>query len=303
MNRLSGVTIASISTATGASAQGTARKYGIEKIFGNADALIEDDASNTILITTRHDHHASAVLKSIASGKHVFVEKPLCIREEQLEAISDAYHRLSNRPVLTVGFNRRFSSHAQELRKWIEASGERPVIRYRVNAGTIPLNHWIQDPEIGGGRIIGEVCHFVDLCCYLTNSSVSEVYAASLDTPGDYRGDNVCITLKHADGSRSTIDYLANGDPSCAKEVIEIFCGRGLAVCDDFQQTIFHRAGKKRKIKTSGMDKGFQAELEAFTKSVTGRGPIPIPFESLRNTTLSTFRILKSMATGEACPV
>lgn len=296
--RIPGVTLTAVSTATGASAQGTAKKYGISRIFGSAEALIDDKETNAVLVATRHDHHAGAVLRALDAGKHVFVEKPLCLREEELEAIREKYASLNPRPVLAVGFNRRFSSHAVAIRKWIEESGERPVIRYRVNAGAIPLTHWTQDPEVGGGRIVGEACHFVDLCAYLAGSPVEEVFASALETPGAYRGDNVCIVLKHADGSRSTLDYLANGDPACPKEVFEVFCGRGLAVCEDFHQTGFHRGGARRKHKTSGMDKGFEGELEAFVKAATGRGPEPIPFESLHNSTLTTFRILESMATG-----
>ena len=293
-----GVAIASIATATGVSARGTAEKYRIAKIFGDSRSQLLDPSSNSALITTRHNHHVEAVLGALDAGKHVFVEKPLCIREEELESIRAKYEGMKERPVLTVGFNRRFSSHAAELKKWITGSGEMPVIRYRINAGFIPRDHWTQDPEIGGGRIVGEVCHFIDLASFLAGAPVEEVFATALETPGNYRGDNVCITLKHANGARSSIDYLANGDPACPKEHIEVFCGRGLAVCEDFRTTTFHKEGARRKFKSSGMDKGFQAELEAFCNAVTGRGPEPISFASLVNTTLTTFRILESISAG-----
>ena len=121
-----------------------------------------------------------------------------------------------------------------------------------------------------------------------------------LETPGDYREDNVAVVLKHANGARSSIDYLANGDPACPKEHIEVFAGRGLAACEDFWRTSFSRGGRVKKHKTSGMDKGFQAELEAFRDAILGKRPPPIPFESLANTTLTCFRIQESIATGEA---
>ena len=301
--KIPGAGIVAIATATGASARGTAEKYGIVKIFGDSLSLIFDSGSNAVVISTRHNHHAEAVLAALDAGKHVFVEKPLCLRETELQSIRDRYEGMLNRPVLTVGFNRRFSPHASELKKWIDASGELPVIRYRVNAGFIPANHWVQDPEVGGGRIIGEVCHFIDLCSHLAGAPATEVFATALETPGEYRNDNVCITIKHANGARASIDYLANGDPACPKERIEVFCGRGLAECEDFRATVFHKGGGRRKFKTSGIEKGYLAELQAFCDAVKGRGPEPIPFASLVNTTLATFRILESIATGSALKV
>lgn len=296
--RIKGLTLNSISTATGVSAKGTAEKYGIGKIYGDASALLADADTNTAFITTRHNHHAEAVLNGLANGKHIFVEKPLCIREDELNAIRSAYEGMTVRTVLTVGFNRRFSAHALQIREWVESSGERPIIRYRVNAGFIPKNHWIQDLDIGGGRIVGEACHFVDLCSFLAGAEVSEVFAVELETPGDYNGDNVCVTLKHRNGARSTLDYIANGDPTCPKEIIEVYCGKGMAVCADFMATTFTKGGKSRKIKSASMDKGFNQELEAFVAAVSGRAPAPIPFESLVNTTLTTFRILESISTN-----
>lgn len=290
------VRIESIATATGVSARGTAEKYKIGKIFSDLGALLDDPEINVAFITTRHVHHAGAVLQAISLGKHVFVEKPLCLREEELEAIRVAYEAASPKRVLLVGFNRRFSTHAVKLRDWVAATGERPVIRYRVNAGSIPRNSWIQDPEIGGGRVIGEVCHFVDLCAFIAESLVEEVYASALETPGDYSGDNLCILLKHANGARSTIDYLANGDPALPKEMIEVFAGKGVALCEDFWVTTFSRKGKKTKYKSSGMDKGFQPELAAFRDAVLGRAEDPISFGSLINSTRVTFAILRSVA-------
>lgn len=298
--KLKDVSLAAIATATGVSARGTATKYGIGKLFADSSALLQDSDVNAVLITTRHNHHGPAVLQALQAGKHVFVEKPLCLTEDELNAIRDTYESAGERPVLLVGFNRRFSSHAAKLQAWVQASGERPVIRYRVNGGFIPRETWIQDTEVGGGRIVGEACHFVDLCAFIAGAEVEEVYAAGLETPGDYTGDNVCIILKHVNGARSTIDYLANGDPSLPKEVIEVFTARGIATCEDFMETTFVRNGKRSRHKTSGMDKGFDAELTAFRESVLGRAETPIPFGSLVNTTLTTFRILESVASGEA---
>lgn len=303
LSALAGVRIEAIATATGISARGSAEKYGIGRIYADSDALLEDKDVNTAFITTRHNNHASSILKALKLGKHVFVEKPLCIREEELEAIREAFEAATARPVLMVGFNRRFSTHAARLKEWIDASGEKPVIRYRINAGMIPKESWIQDPEVGGGRVIGEVCHFVDLCSFLAGSGVQEVYATVLETPGGYNEDNVCITLRHSNGARSTIDYLANGDPSGSKEFIEVFCGRGLATCEDFWVSTFSRAGKKSRYKSSGMDKGFPQELAAFRDAVLGKGSTPVAFDSLANTTLCTFRIRESIASNNVLRV
>jgi predicted dehydrogenase len=292
------VGLEAIATATGVSARGTAEKYKIGKIFSDSGALLEDEDVNTAFITTRHNLHAPAILKALSLGKHVFVEKPLCIREEELDAIRAQYESATPQPVLMVGFNRRFSSHAVKLREWVRASGERPVIRYRVNAGIIPKNIWIQDPEVGGGRVVGEACHFIDLCAYLAESPVEEVYATVLETPGDYNEDNLCVILRHANGARSTLDYLANGDTAAPKEFIEVFSGRGIATCEDFWVSTYSRGGKKTRFKSSGMDKGFATELGAFRDAVLGNAPAPIEFDSLANTTLCTFRILESIASN-----
>jgi predicted dehydrogenase/threonine dehydrogenase-like Zn-dependent dehydrogenase len=295
---LPGFTLAALSTATGVSARGTADKYRIPSIHSDAAGLIAGDEVDAVVIATRHDLHGPQVLASLASGKHVFVEKPLCIREEELDAIRSAQSGPGARPVLMVGFNRRFSSHARRLRDWVEASGENPFIRYCVNAGAIPGTSWIQDPEVGGGRIVGEACHFVDLCAYLAGSPVAEVFATCLDTPGDYHGDNVSILLVHRSGARSSIDYLANGDTSLPKERVEVFCAGGVAACEDFSETRFVRRGRKSAWKSKGVDKGFQQELEAFALAVAGKEPPPIALESLLNTTAATFRALESIATG-----
>lgn len=292
------VELVSLATATGVSARATAEKLGLTKVFSDFTPLVQDPAINTVIITTRHDLHARAVLTALESGKHVFVEKPLCIHEAELIRIEKTYAELEIQPVLLVGFNRRFSSHAQALRKWIDNSTERPFIRYRINAGQIPNTHWIQDSEVGGGRIIGEGCHFVDLCAYLAGSEIVEAYATALDSPGGYSQDNVAILLKHADGSRSAIDYLANGDPALPKELIEVFCGKGIARCEDFKVTEWSRSGKTGKHRTGVMDKGFEAELKSFIQAVQGASPSPIAFESLANTTRTTFRIMESLTSN-----
>jgi predicted dehydrogenase len=298
LGSMANLRIEAIATATGASARGTAEKYGIRKIFADSTALLDEKNINTVFITTRHNHHASAVLHALQADKHVFVEKPLCLREEELTSIREAYTSKNPQSILMVGFNRRFSQHALKLKEWVDATDERPVIRYRVNGGVIPKSSWIQDPDIGGGRIIGEVCHFVDFCSFLAGAGVEDVFASTLESQGDYNNDNVNVILRHSNGARSSIDYLANGDPSLPKEQIEVFSGRGIATCEDFRISTFSRGSKKSKFKSSGMDKGFETELAAFCDAVLGKKKSPISFESIANTTLTTFRIVESIASN-----
>lgn len=301
--KLEGVRLQSLATATGASARGTADKHRIPSVYSDGDELIRDREVDAVFVATRHHQHAGSVLAALAAGKHVFVEKPLCIRPEELEAIADLYGSLPSRPVLCVGFNRRFSEHARRMRAWIEAGGELPAIRYCINAGYVEKSSWLQDPETGGGRLVGEACHFVDLCAFLAGSEVAQVHAAGLETPGGYSNDNVLLTLVHGNGAVSSIQYLANGDPSLPKERIEVFCGRGMAACEDFATTAFHRGGKRTVFRSKGVDKGFDAELAAFRDAASGKAPPPIPFESLFNTTRTTFLALESIASRAAVAV
>ncbi len=299
-----GIELHAIATATGVSARTTAQKYTIPYLYSDSNELLQKPEINTVVISTRHDSHAALVTEAINRGHHIFVEKPLCLNEEELDAIRSAYDSMHGAGgkaggVLMVGFNRRFSSHAAKLKAWVEASGEKPLIRYRINGGIIPKTSWIQDPEIGGGgRIVGEACHFVDFCSFVAGADVASVFASALETPGEYSGDNVSIVLKHKNGAQSAIDYFANGDTSLPKEVVEVSCAKGVATCEDFHTTHLVRGGKRTTHKTSGMDKGFNAEMDRFFSAVRGESSAPISFESLCNTTRTTFLIRKSITNG-----
>jgi len=233
------------------------------------------------------------VIKAMEHGKHCFVEKPLCIYEEELEAIKEVY---DGRSILQVGFNRRFSPMIEKMRSKLHGS---VAINYRVNAGIIPKEVWIQDREIGGGRIIGEVCHFIDTCSYLVNSEVVFVYAATIQKSDQSipDEDNVNITLKYANGSTATIGYYAYGDSTMPKEYIEAF-GNGVSMqMTDFRELLIYSEGKKEKSKSANQDKGFVGEFKAFQQAVKS-GKAAIEFASLYNTTKSTFRILESIRSG-----
>ncbi len=293
MQKVGGYELVGLCTATGVSAQGTGKKYDFKYMTTDSSEIYKNDEINSLFITTQHDKHASAIISSIESGKHCFVEKPLCIYEEELEAIKEAY---SGNTIVQVGFNRRFSPMVESMKKSINGQVS---VNYRVNAGVIPKDVWIQDRTIGGGRIIGEVCHFIDTCSYIIGSDVLSVFASTV-TKEDQSipdEDNINIILNYANGSTATIAYYAYGDTAMPKEYIEVF-GNGVSMTmTDFRELIVYKNGKAHKEKSANQDKGFMGEFKAFKDAVKS-GKEAISFESIYNTTKSTFKILESIRTG-----
>jgi predicted dehydrogenase len=259
----------------------------------DSNEIYKNDEINSVFITTQHDKHSDAVIKSIESTKHCFVEKPLCIYEEELEAIKDSY---TGKTIVQVGFNRRFSPMIESMKKSINGQVS---VNYRINAGIIPKDVWIQDRTIGGGRIIGEVCHFIDTCSYLINSDVVSVFATTI-TKEDQSipdEDNVNIILNYANGSTATIGYYAYGDTTMPKEYIEVF-GNGVSMSmTDFRELKIYCGAKTKKTKSANQDKGFVNEFKAFKDAVKS-GESAISFDSIYNTTKTTFKILESIRTG-----
>jgi predicted dehydrogenase/threonine dehydrogenase-like Zn-dependent dehydrogenase len=259
------------------------------------DVLIKDDI-NTIFIATPHSSHAELVIKALKVNKNVFAEKPLAINQEQLKAVIETKGKY-DKPLM-VGFNRRFANISATIKKEFRNVGEPLVVNIRVNAGHIPKNHWTQQAEIGGGRIIGEVCHFIDLMQYFTDSEPVKVFAESISSNNIKitTEDNVAIIVKFANGSVGNLTYLANGDKSMPKERIEVFGGENIGVINDFRSGTFFRNGKITKLKSSG--KGHKEEISAFLDAVTEGKECPISFRSICLTTLTTFKILDSLSTG-----
>ena len=293
MAKVGGYDLVGLCTATGVSAEGTGKKYDFKYITTDSDEIFKNTEINSVFITTRHDDHASKVIKAIENSKHCYVEKPLCIYKDDLEDIAEIY---DGKSIIQVGFNRRFSPMIKNMKKSL--SGQ-VSINYRVNAGVIPKDIWIQDRTIGGGRIVGEVCHFIDTCSYLIGSQVESVYASTLSKndqsiPDE---DNVNITLNYGNGSVATIAYYAYGDNTMPKEYIEAF-GNGVSMqMTDFRELLIYSDGKIKKEKSSNQDKGFVAEFEAFKQSVQS-GINAIEFDSIYNTTKTTFKILESIKSG-----
>ena len=284
-----------IASSGGLHAQHSGKKFGFQYATSSEDEIINDPKINTVAILTRHDTHAEIVIKALKAGKHVFVEKPLANNEKQLTQITKALS--TNHSLLTVGFNRRFAPLIQNLKSQIVNRTEPLHAHYRVNAGFIPANHWTQDEAIGGGRIIGEACHFIDVLTYLVGALPVKVSAYALPNNGKYREDNVSMTFTFADGSIGVVDYLANGDKSLPKERLEVFCGGMVAVLDDYVSLTTVKDGQKKDERIA-QDKGWRAEMAAFAESVRAGKEPPIPYEQIMAVTKSTFAAVESIRNG-----
>ena len=290
IEKIEGYELVGVCTATGVSAEGTGKKYDFKYITTDTNEIFSNSEINSVFITTQHNTHATLVLDAIKSKKHCFVEKPLAIYEDELESIADAYDGES---IIQVGFNRRFSPMIGHMKKCL--SGQISV-NYRINAGVIPKDVWIQDREIGGGRVIGEVCHFIDTCSFLIDSEVVSLYASTIQKSDQSipNEDNLNVILNYANGSTATIAYYAYGDAAMSKEYIEVF-GNGVSMrMTDFRELIIYENGKEKKEKSYNQDKGFGNEFKAFKESVKSGEPA-ISFSSLYNTTKTAFKILESI--------
>lgn len=293
-----------VMTSSGTTSKRVAERFGFEFCTDNEADILANRDIKTVFIATRHDSHGDYVLKALRAGKHVFVEKPLTLTLEELEGIRRFYHEgheeheSKGRPQLMVGFNRRFAPLAVELKKKLSKSPMSMI--YRVNAGAIPADHWIQDAEIGGGRIIGEACHFIDFMTFLCGACPVTVYASALPDPQDLN-DTVSISIQFGDGSIGTINYFANGSKALDKEYVEVYQSGLTAVLNDFRELTVYGKGKPVRHKTLSQDKGQSAMIKAFLNGVkTGTGA-PIPFEELYAVSLATFAAKRSLT--ERVPV
>jgi predicted dehydrogenase/threonine dehydrogenase-like Zn-dependent dehydrogenase len=282
-----------IASAGGLHARHSGRKFGFQYATSSEDEIIHDPKINTVAILTRHDTHADLVVKALKAGKHVFVEKPLAINSDQLSEVSKQLSK-TDHCLLMTGFNRRFSPLARSLKSQLSTLQEPKYLHYRVNAGYIPADHWTQDPAIGGGRIIGEACHFIDVLTFLVGALPFSVSAHALPNNGKYSEDNVSMTFTFPDGSIGVVDYLANGDKSMPKERLEVFCEGMAAVLDDYVSLTTVKDGRK-KVESGTQDKGWKGETAAFARAIQSGGEAPIPYEQIIGVTRSTFAAVKSL--------
>jgi predicted dehydrogenase/threonine dehydrogenase-like Zn-dependent dehydrogenase len=292
IKRPSNARLIGLCASNGARARSASQKFGIEFCTSHEDEIYSDSSINTIVIATRHNLHARQIVSALDSGKHVFCEKPLCISEEEFETIREAYGRTKGLQLM-VGFNRRFAPMARQMKVFLGQSTSPLIMHYRVNAGALPKDHWINDPEQGGGRIIGEVCHFVDFLSFLCGASPMNLHASGFSSMDD---QNAVISLEFADGSLGTIHYVCNGDRAYSKERVEVFAAGCVAVLDDFRRLDLVRYGEKKTLRSRlRQDKGHVAEWQAFAESIRSGSPAPIPFDEIATTTLATIRIAESL--------
>ncbi len=300
---LKSIKMIGVSASSGLSSRAAADRFGFNYCTTDSEEILNDPRINTVAILTRHNLHARQVIAALEAGKHVFVEKPLCMTEEELQQIISVYQKEGGpRPALMVGFNRRFAPFVVELKRKLECVKEPLMLNYRVNAGFIPLDHWTQDAALSGGRLIGEGCHFIDLLTHLTGSRARRVTTRALPDSGRYSQDNLLVTLECADGSIGTLTYVANGDKGFGKEFLEVFGGGLSARLDDYR-TLLIRDGAKTVQQTARLrqDKGHKAEWAAFAAHITGSSTAaaPISFDEIVHSTRLTLAARRSLQTGE----
>ncbi|MBN1440187.1 MAG: bi-domain-containing oxidoreductase [Anaerolineales bacterium] len=288
----------SIVSGGGLTAALAAKEFGFLRAAADPADVLNDPAINAVAIFTRHHLHAALASRALGSGKHVFCEKPLALREEELLEVERAWKDAAERAPLTlmVGFNRRFAPLVEPVRRMIAEAGEPPVLAVRVNAGALPRGHWTQDPVQGGGRILGEACHFVDLMTFLAGSAPVRVFAGGASSFGVDTEDNFAATLEFAGGAVGTLVYSSAGDRAFPKERIEVFCGGRAAVIDDFRTAEIWRGGSRHRWRSPmAQDKGHRAVWEAFIRCLHDGGPAPIPAPEIFAVTRATFALLQAV--------
>jgi len=289
------IALKGVMDSSGAVAKKVAEKYGFDFCTSDEKEIFENPEINTVFIASRHDSHADYVLKGLRNGKNVAVEKPLCLSESKLAEIKESFVQaqgFSPAPILLVGFNRRYAPLTKILK---ERLGVGPMAMiYRVNAGRIPADSWIQDKDVGGGRIIGEVCHFVDYLTFMNGSFPESVFAVAMADVSNLE-DTLNISMKFKNGSIGAISYLANGSKTFFKEHIEIYKDGITGTIRDFKELRIYERGKKLKKKLWSRDKGQRNMIRTFLDSIKSGKPSPISFEELYTVTLTTFKIIESI--------
>lgn len=279
----------------GVSGTALAKKFEISNSATDYEAVLKEKTVNTIAITTRHNLHAPMVIKSLQANKNVFVEKPLALNTEELNNIIDAYQKGNS--TLTVGFNRRFSPYATKMKSLLGNSNTPIHVVATMNAGMIPANVWVHDLKIGGGRIIGEACHFIDLISYFTGSKVISVCMNAMGKAPEENTDNATLLLKYANGSNGVINYFANGSKTYSKERVEVYSQERTLILDNWRNLKGYGFKGFSKMKTK-MDKGHKSQFELLVNQINNGGEALIPFDELVNTTKASFAAIESLKTA-----
>ncbi len=299
VNKVGGIAPVGIVSASGASARHASQRYGFGFAASDPEVLFKDPAINIIAILTRHNLHTPQILAALSAGKHIYCEKPLAISREQLDQLTSALQG-ENQPMLMCGFNRRFAPLAQNLKAFIDRRQEPLFAHYRVNANMLPPGHWLVDPQVGGGRIIGEGCHFIDFLTFLVGETPVEVNTQGLPDNGVYSEDNLVMNFRFPDGSLGVVSYLANGDKSYPKEYLEVFSGGRIGVLNDWRKLeIVHDGRRRVKRHRLQQVKGHQQAWGAFLEALqTDKNP-PIPYQHLIGVTRASFAAVDALHSGE----
>jgi len=297
LQAIGGTAFRGILTSTGLSAGDVAAKRGFAFATDDVETVLADEATDVVIVGTRHDTHAALVVSLLERSKHVYVEKPLASTRAGLELVLKAY--AESESSVMVGFNRRFSPLAREAIERLTGMKEPRTIAIRVNAGAIPKDHWIQQLESGGGRIVGEMCHFVDLAACLAGSPATTVYAA--DTANGKSAalqDSLTSVLRYQNGSVATITYCADGDTAAGKELVEVMCSGMSIRIDDFRSLDITAGGKTKTTRLASVDKGHKDEMRAVVDMATGKYDAASLFAEAVSSSLATFAVVESLTTG-----
>jgi predicted dehydrogenase/threonine dehydrogenase-like Zn-dependent dehydrogenase len=280
----------------GVSSTHLAKKFSIPLSTTDYKEVLSDKDVDAVFICTRHNLHAQMCIEALLAGKQVFIEKPLGLNSEEIDRVAQQY-RKSNKSVM-VGFNRRFSPLIVKVKEILGASAPLITMEMTVNAGAIPANSWVHDPVVGGGRIIGEACHFIDLFAFLSQSPIVSVCAGSMGDTDPLRADNVTIMLKAANGSQGTVHYFSNGSRDFPKETMKIFFLGKVLTLDNFRELRGYNCGAFRKKRLFSQDKGHAGEITAYAAFLANGGPPPIPFEQIDNVSRATIAAVTSLQKG-----
>ncbi len=298
VQKAGGITKVGIASAAGLTARHAANRFGFAFASSDEQEILQNERINLVAILTRHHQHARQVMAALKNGKSVFCEKPLALTLEELVEV-ERLVETGETPLLTIGYNRRYAPFSQKLSNFFNTRSEPLIAHYRVNAGFLPDNHWLHDPTVGGGRIIGEGCHFIDYLIFLVGALPQKVHTFALPNAGRYHEDNVQMVFSFRDGSMGTVTYLANGDKTFPKERVEVFCGGRVAVLDDYRSLeLIHQGHRETSQARLRQDKGHQAGWQAFLNAVRSGGQPPIPYEQIFGGARATFAAVKSLKTG-----
>lgn len=280
-----------ILTQEGNASKYVAKKYGFEYCASSTDKILNDNSTGTVFVVTRHDTHAEFCKAALEKGKNVYVEKPLALNLSDLKDIREAYKKSGKG--LMLGFNRRFSPLMEKIMKQIDGKSKK-AINIRVNAGVVPSDHWVHDVEVGGGRILGEVCHFIDLAYYIAGAKISSVNATVLNT-NPQLNDTVSVNLTFTNGSIANISYFSNGNKNVPKERIEIFSNGTVFLIDDFKSLEIHKEESSKKIKLKSQDKGHSKQFELVLDSLKKGKEFPISFNEIYHSSFVTLETIRSI--------